>query len=86
MARKKRTVGGKGPHKPFASRSQWRLFFANPRLRKYAIGKAHASGGNSAVTKRLHRSPAYRRLPERKVGSSTAHKLARMSVRAGHRS
>jgi len=50
----------------FESQAQWRMFFANPRLRKYAKRKAHACGGNSKVTKALGFSPAYRRLPKRK--------------------
>jgi hypothetical protein len=50
-------------HRPYASRKQWRYFFANPKLRRYAIGKAHATGGHSAITHRLHFSPAYRALP-----------------------
>ena len=45
-------------HKPFASRAQWRFFFSNPRLRKYARAKAHATKGGP-VTR-------YRRLPMRK--------------------
>ena len=57
--------------RPFASQAQWRLFFANPRLRKYAKRKARASGSNSAVTKALGFSPAYRRLPKRKGGVTT---------------
>lgn len=52
-------------HKPFKSKAQWRLFFANPKLRKWAKGKAHATGGHSAITKKLGYSPAYRRLPTR---------------------
>jgi hypothetical protein len=55
-------------HHPFDSRAQWRLFFANPKLRKWAIGKAHATGGHREITKRLHFSPAYRGLPERERG------------------
>lgn len=45
-------------HKPFVSKSQWRLFFASPRLRKYARAKAHATPGGRVVR--------YRRLPARK--------------------
>ena len=55
-------------HHPFYSRAQWRLFFANPRLRRWAIGKAHATGGHREITHRLHYSPAYRSLPERERG------------------
>lgn len=54
------------PHKPFKSKAQARLFFANPRLRKYAKKKAHATGMHSSITKRLGFSPAYRKLPRRK--------------------
>ena len=53
-------------HKPFASKAQQRFFFANPRLRRYARGKAHATGEHSSITKRLGYSPAYRKLPARK--------------------
>lgn len=52
--------------KPFASKAQARLFWGNPRLRKYARKKAHATGMHSSITKRLGFSPAYRRLPARK--------------------
>jgi hypothetical protein len=82
---KKKMGGAKTPHYPkgtlpgksavghhaFKSQAQWRLFFANPRLRKWAIGKAHATGGHSEITKVLGYSPAYRRLPKRK--GSTYH-------------
>ena len=46
------------PHRPFVSRAQWRYFFSNPRLRKYARAKAHATKGGKVVR--------YRRLPARK--------------------
>ena len=55
-------------HHPFDSRAQWRLFFANPKLRRWAIGKAHATGGHHEITQALHFSPAYRALPERERG------------------
>lgn len=42
----------------YKSRAQWRMFFANPRLRRFARGKAHATKGGP-VTR-------YRRLPARK--------------------
>lgn len=45
-------------HTPFRSRAQWRFFFANPRLRRYAHQKAHATPGGPVVR--------YRRLPARK--------------------
>jgi len=55
MARKKHRT------RPFASKAQWRMFYANPRLRKYAKKKAHATqrvGGGKIV--------AYRHLPRRR--------------------
>lgn len=52
--------------KAFASKAQARLFFANPKLRKYAKKKAHATGMHSAITKRTGKSAAYARLPARK--------------------
>lgn len=42
----------------FKSKAQWRLFFANPRLRRWARKKAHATPGPPKVR--------YRRLPPRK--------------------
>jgi len=42
----------------FKSKAQWRLFFANPRLRRYAHRKAHQTAGGKVVR--------YRRLPARK--------------------
>jgi hypothetical protein len=45
-------------HEGFKSRSQWRLFFANKRLRKYAKNKADATPGGKGTR--------YRRLPWRK--------------------
>jgi hypothetical protein len=47
----------------FRSKAQWRLFFANPRLRKYARKWAHKTPGGPKIR--------YRRLPER-VGRPTA--------------
>jgi hypothetical protein len=44
----------------FASKAQWRMFFANPKLRKHARKKAHATKGGPKVR--------YRRLPARKGG------------------
>lgn len=49
---------GKRRKRGFASKAQFRLFFANPKLRKYAKRKAHETPGGSKVR--------YRRLPERK--------------------
>lgn len=56
MARrgKKHHVGSTG----FKSRAQWRLFWANPKLRRYARRKAHATPGPPKIR--------YRRLPPRK--------------------
>jgi len=45
-------------HTGFKSKAQWRYFFANPRLRRYAHQKAHATKGGPIVR--------YRRLPTRK--------------------
>lgn len=45
-------------HGGFRSRMQWRYFFANPRLRRYARDKAHATKGGKGIR--------YRRLPARK--------------------
>jgi hypothetical protein len=48
----------------FKSKAQWRLFFANPRLRRYAHKKAHATAGGKRTR--------YRRLPTRKGTSRKA--------------
>jgi hypothetical protein len=45
-------------HKAFASKAQWRYFFASKRLRRYAHQKAHATPGGPVMR--------YRRLPARK--------------------
>lgn len=45
-------------HTGYRSRTQWKMFFANPRLRKYARAKAHATKGGPVAR--------YRRLPARK--------------------
>jgi hypothetical protein len=45
-------------HHAFKSKAQWRLFFANPRLRRWAHQKAHATPGGKVIR--------YRRLPTRK--------------------
>lgn len=63
-------------HKPFKSKAQARFFFANPKLRRYAKDKAHATGMHSAITKRVGYSPAYRALPARK-GAPGARTLAK---------
>lgn len=52
-------------HKPFKSKAQQRLFFANPRLRRYAKDKAHATGERGGTKASKAR---YAALPER-VGS-----------------
>ncbi|MBU8824135.1 hypothetical protein [Mycolicibacterium goodii] len=44
--------------KGFKSKAQWRRFFADPKLRRYARKKAHATPGGKVVR--------YRRLPARK--------------------
>ncbi|MCZ4510417.1 hypothetical protein O3Q52_19935 [Streptomyces sp. ActVer] len=45
-------------HTGYRSRAQWRYFFANPRLRRYARAKSHATKGGPIVR--------YRRLPARR--------------------
>jgi hypothetical protein len=50
--------------KGFKSKAQWRLFFANPRLRRYAHKKAHATSGGPKTR--------YRRLPARKTARRKA--------------
>lgn len=62
VKRKAKNVGST----PFKSKAQARFFFANPRLRKYARRKAHATGMRSEITKALGYSPAFRALPRRK--------------------
>jgi hypothetical protein len=52
--------GRRGRHKGFASKQQWKFFFANPKLRRYAKDKAHATKGGKGTR--------YRRLPRRKGG------------------
>lgn len=49
-----------GARTGFKSRSQWKLFFARPDLRRFAHDKAHATPGGKGVR--------YRRLPRRKAG------------------
>jgi hypothetical protein len=51
-------------HTGFKSKAQWRLFFANPRLRRWAHQKAHATPGGPVVR--------YRRLPARKGARTRA--------------
>jgi hypothetical protein len=45
------------PH-GFVSKAQWRLFWANPRLRRFARKEAHKTAGGPVVR--------FRRLPLRK--------------------
>jgi hypothetical protein len=47
----------KGHKQGFRSKAQWRLFFANPRLRRHAKKWARRTPGGKVVR--------YRRLPER---------------------
>ena len=51
-------------HRPFKSKAQLRLFFANPRLRRWALGKAHATGLHHELGKVSQ--ARYRALPNRK--------------------
>jgi len=46
----------------FVSKAQWRKFFADPVLSRFAHGKAHATKGGAKIR--------YRRLVERKGGPS----------------
>jgi|KBSMisStaDraftv2_1062788.scaffolds.fasta_scaffold158276_4 hypothetical protein len=57
--------------KGFKSKAQWRYFFANPKLRRYARKKAHATKGPPKIR--------YRRLPARKgpPGARTLRKRRR---------
>lgn len=48
----------------FKSKAQWRYFYANPRLRRYARKKAHQTAGGKIVR--------YRRLPARKTARRRA--------------
>lgn len=50
--------GRRGSHGGFKSKAQWRFFFANARLRRYAREKAHKTAGGPVVR--------FRRLPLRK--------------------
>lgn len=51
-------------HTAFKSKAQQRLFFANPRLRRWAIGKAHATGEHHELGKIS--KARYAALPNRK--------------------
>jgi hypothetical protein len=54
-------------HHPFKSKAQQKLFFANPKLRRWAIGKAHATGEHHELG--AASSAIYRALPNR-LGST----------------
>lgn len=60
--------GGKGGGKGYYSKRQWRFFFANPKLRKWAKKKANATAGGPKIR--------YRRLPESKGKGSAARRAA----------
>lgn len=51
-------------HQAFKSKAQQRLFFARPSLRKWALGKAHATGEHHELGKVS--SARYKALPNRK--------------------
>lgn len=67
-------------HTPFKSKAQLRLFFANPRLRRYAKAKAHATGLRHELGKVS--AARYRALPERK---GTTAKRVPVRGKAGRR-
>lgn len=46
--------------KGFTSKAQWRMFYANPRLRRYAHKEAHK------VIRRRGKITGYRSLPRRR--------------------
>lgn len=50
--------GGHGMPHGFVSKKQWRKFWADPKLRKYARKEAHKTPGGPKIR--------YRRLPMRK--------------------
>lgn len=52
-------------HSAFKSKAQWKLFFANPKLRRWAKGKAHATPGPKKV--RYDRLPARKGRPTRRT-------------------
>ena len=56
----KRRGRGHGMPQGFVSKAQWRYFFANPRLRKYAKKEARK------VIARRGKITGYRSLPRRK--------------------
>jgi hypothetical protein len=47
----------------FRSKAQWRFFFANPKLRRFAKKKAHETAGGKGV--RFRRLPARRKVRRR---------------------
>jgi hypothetical protein len=58
-----------GPvHHPFASKAQWRLFFASPRLRRWAHQKAHATPSYHALPRRKGRPSFARQAKKRLAG------------------
>lgn len=67
-------------HHPFASKAQQRLFFANPKLRRWAIGKAHATGEYSGSHPGMKSAP-YAALPERKVGATTKDRIQHAALK-----
>lgn len=55
---------------PFRSRAQWRLFFANPKLRRYAKKWARETPGGKG--KRFRRLPARKgSVPKRARGGKS---------------
>lgn len=53
----------------FYSKAQWKLFFANPKLRRYAHKKAHeTSGGPKTRYRRLPARKGFGRRSVRKIG------------------
>lgn len=51
-------------HHGFYSQAQWRYFFANPKLKRYAHNAAHATPGGPKV--RYHRLPV-KKHPSKRV-------------------
>lgn len=66
VVKKARNAG----HKAFASKAQQRLFFADPKLRRWAKAKAHATGEShllGAASKARYRALPARKGVKRKV-------------------
>jgi hypothetical protein len=59
-----RRHGGKRSH-GYASQAQWKFFFANPQLRRYARKKAHETPGGKKI--RYDRLPARKGPPTRRT-------------------